>query len=244
MLRAALLALLALVSASAQQAGQERAPDWASFTDEEMRVVAEINRIRMNPRPYAAWLKGDLRRHMDGTLWRLPNRVPIRTEEGLAAIDEAIAFLESVAPCGPLKVSDALAKAAQDFVREQGPTGQTGHKGPDGSTLESRLEKHGEYTSVAGEVILYGTENPRFTMIQLVIDDGVKNRGHRKAIFNPEFKLAGPATGAHKDYVTMTVVDMADGFTPRAEAPPKASPEAPEPAPPAEKKVARPKRKG
>lgn len=213
-----LLALLLMGPLAAQQAGQERPPEGATFTREEMAVVAEINRIRQHPKAYAAWLREELRPQMEGTLWRRPGKVPLRTQEGIAAVDEAIAYLEQVAPCGPLKVSESLARAAQDFVKEQGPTGQTGHRGPTGSTLEQRLARHGEYTSVAGEVINYGTESPRMSVIQLIIDDGVPGRGHRKAIFNPDFRVAGPAIGPHQAYLSMTVVDLADGFTPHAPA--------------------------
>ena len=62
-------------------------------------------------------------------------------------------------------------------------------------------------------MINYGDETPRMTVIQLVIDDGVPGRGHRKNLFNPDFKVAGAAIGPHKTYGTMAVVDMADAFT-------------------------------
>jgi uncharacterized protein YkwD len=63
-----------------------------------------------------------------------------------------------------------------------------------------------------GEVINYGREKPRWVVMQLLIDDGVPDRGHRKAIFNPAFHTAGAATGPHAAYGEMTVVDLADGF--------------------------------
>ncbi len=200
------------------------APEWASFSDEEMAVVAEINRIRRFPKAYGDYLKKELLPLLDanGKTWRLPavpgttgGRMPIRLQEGRPAIEEAIRFLETVEPCPPLIVSDTLAKAAQDHVRAQGPTGETGHKGPDGSRPVDRIERHGDYGTLCGEIINYGTERPRMTVLQLVIDDGVPDRGHRKAIFNPEYKLAGPAMGAHKTYVSMTVVTLADSYTPK-----------------------------
>ena len=66
-----------------------------------------------------------------------------------------------------------------------------------------------------GEVINYGPETARMTVIMLVIDDGVPDRGHRKNLFNPDFRTAGAAIGPHKGYGAMTVVDMADSFTAR-----------------------------
>lgn len=194
------------------------APAWAKFTDEEYAVVAEINRIRRFPRAYAEFLKKELLPLLDanGKTWRLPGgKMPIRMEEGRPAIEEAIRFLETVEPCGPLTVSDTLAQAAREHVDLQGPTGEVGHKGPDGSRPVDRIERHGTYGTLCGEIINYGPEKPRITVIQLVVDDGVPNRGHRKAIFNPEYTLAGPAMGPHKTYGSMTVVTLADRYTPK-----------------------------
>jgi len=36
-----------------------------------------------------------------------------------------------------------LGFAAKDFVVEQGPLGQTGHNGPNGSTMQTRIAKYG-----------------------------------------------------------------------------------------------------
>lgn len=204
-----LLPLLALAPLRAQTPPVEI--PLATASEEEKAVVIEINRIRQHPKAYAAYLKS-LRGYFEGTLWRLPGRIPIRTQEGVAALDEAVAFLESVEPCAPLAFSERLFHAALELVREQGPTGQTGHRGPSGSTSQTRILRQGP-VGLCGEIINYGPELPRMTMLQLVIDDGVPNRGHRKNIFNTEFKIAGAAIGAHQVYGSMTVVDMADGFT-------------------------------
>ncbi len=196
-------------------------PEGVSYSADEQAVVVEINRIRQHPKLYAEWIKTKLRPQFDGKLWRRPGelpgsppRIPLLTEEGLAAVDEAIKFLETVEPCPPLTISDTLAKAAMDHVKDQGPTGQTGHKGTDGSSSFQRMERRGTIRTVSSEIISYGPETPRLAMVQLVIDDGVPDRGHRKAIFNPELRVAGPAIGPHKTYGQMTVVDMADDFTP------------------------------
>ena len=48
--------------------------------------------------------------------------------------------------------------------------------------------------------------------MQLIIDDGVPSRGHRFAIFNPNWKVHGCYTGSHGLYKTMTVQNFAGGF--------------------------------
>ena len=176
-------------------------------------MVREITKIRMFPKAYAQYLRA-LGTHFEGTLWRLRDHVPIRTSEGRAAVLEAAEFLERVQPiAGQVVFSEGLHAAAWDHVREQGPSGQTGHVGVAGSTFGERIRRRGQPGALIGEVINYGPETARMTVIMLVIDDGVPGRGHRKNLFNPEFRTAGAAIGAHKGYGAMTVVDLADAFT-------------------------------
>ena len=181
-------------------------------TAEEKLVVTELSKVRLHPKEYARWLRTQLK-YFDGTLWHLPEHVPIRTQEGAPALHELIAFLESTPAIGPLRWNEGLSHAARELVLEQGPTGQTGHRGPNGSNMRDRILKFGLHQSLIGEIINYGDEKPRWTVMQLLIDDGVPSRGHRKNIFNPDFHTAGAATGPHAEYGTMTAVDLADGFT-------------------------------
>lgn len=192
---------------------QALAPPAPPSTEAERAVVREINKIRVFPREYARYLRA-LGTHFEGTLWRLRDHVPIRTNEGRAAVLEAAEFLEKVQPIpGVMGFSEGLHLAARDHVADQGPTGRTGHVGANGSTFRQRIEARGQPGSLIGEVINYGDETPRMMVIQLVIDDGVPDRGHRRNIFDPDFKVAGAAIGLHKTYGTMVVVDMADSFT-------------------------------
>jgi uncharacterized protein YkwD len=184
-------------------------------TPNEIAVVREINKIRRFPREYAKYLRA-LGLRFEGTLWRLADHVPIRTNEGRAAVIEAAEFLEQVEPVMALiAYSEDLHLAARDHVLDQGPTGETGHAGSDGSRPSQRIKRYGDPESLTGEVINYGLETPRMTVIQLVIDDGVKDRGHRHNLFNPRFQVGGAAIGEHKEYGTMVVVDLADAFTPK-----------------------------
>jgi uncharacterized protein YkwD len=89
--------------------------------------------------------------------------------------------------------------------------------GTDGSKHGERIRRYGTIPDgdLTGEVINYGDETPRMTVIQLVIDDGVPDRGHRHNLFNPRFRFGGAAIGPHRDYGTMVVVDLAEAIQPR-----------------------------
>ena len=45
---------------------------------------------------------------------------------------------------------------------------------------------------------------------QLIIDDGVADRGHRIVMFADHLRYAGVACGPHPEFGTMCVIDMAD----------------------------------
>lgn len=203
-----LAALLSVPLFLSAQAPVERA------TAFERAVVQEMSDARVRPRAYARYLR-ELRPYFVGTLWNRPDRVPLRTEEGVAAVDEAIAFLESAQPLGPLRFNEGLARAARRHARDIGPRGSLDHAGSDGSRLSDRLNRLGTWHGLIAENIATNEEDPRQVVLQLLIDDGVPGRGHRRTLFNPDLHQAGAGSGPHRDYRTVTVIDFADGFTER-----------------------------
>lgn len=187
------------------------APEYPKATAHEVAVVKELSWARTAPREYAQFLR-ELRPFYDGKKFKRAS-LTLLTQEGPAALEEAIAYLEKATPIGPLRWNEGLSRAARDHVRDQGRTRGTGHQGTTGSTLYQRLRRHGRPLSTFGEVISYSLESSRMTVIQLLIDDGVPDRGHRHLIFDPGFHAAGAATGPHLEFEAMTVVNLADRFT-------------------------------
>lgn len=202
---------LAVIPQSGLQETQQ-----SSLSSLEQEVVEEMNRARQNPSHYARHLE-ELKSYFDKDLLKLPGKIPVRTREGVKAVEEAIAFLKQARPLGPLKISEGMSRAARDHVLDQGRSGKTGHIGQDGSKPYERMERYGSWEGLSGENIAYGDETARMIVMQLIIDDGVPNRGHRENIFNPEFHFTGVAVGAHPVYRTMCVITFAGRFVEKPE---------------------------
>lgn len=175
----------------------------ARADDLAVAVQAEINLARTAPRKYARIVAQETKTH--------------RLTEGDRAVREAIRFLETTSRLPALQPSAGLRAAARCQVRDQGPVGGVGHLGDDWSTPAQRMARFGRWGERAAENIAYGESKARAIVVRLIVDDGVRDRGHRLNIFGREFRRAGVATGPHARYGTMCVIDFAGTFKERAE---------------------------
>lgn len=177
----------------------------------EKEILAEINLARTNPQQYAKYLE-DFRPHYQGKELRFDNEPPLITDEGISALDEAITFVRSLKPLAPLELRKGLILGARDHLADLLKTGRSGHRGSDGSITEERLNRYGRWSNSVGEDIVYRSRKPREDVISLIIDDGVKSRGHRKNIFKPEFRVIGLALSSLPKSDSMCVITFAGGF--------------------------------
>jgi uncharacterized protein YkwD len=77
------------------------------------------------------------------------------------------------------------------------------------------MARFGQHLGYAGENIHYGSRDARSIVIALIVDDGVRGRGHRKNIFSRNFRVTGIAAGPHASYRAMCVMGFASGFIER-----------------------------
>ena len=181
----------------------------------EAEVLAEINRVRTHPERYAERLRA-YRAWYHGDVVRAPgDAVGIRTHEGVAALDEAIEDVERRRALKPLVPNSHLRASAARLAEEEGPTGVVGHVGPDGLTPGQRMREAGVWAGITEENISFGQATAAAVVRQLVIDDGVRDRGHRNSIFEPGLTVAGVSCGPHARYGYMCVIDFAGALAQR-----------------------------
>jgi len=177
-------------------------------TIDERGVLDQLNAARVDPASYRQGLR-TYRGFFHANLLRYPGRAAdIQTDEGVAVVDETIAYLGRQPALGKLLPSFLLQAAAEDHLADQRRTGQVGHAGSDGSSPQVRVVRRGGGKYVA-EVIAYGSVDAADAMRQLIVDDGVRDRGHRTIIFSADLMYAGAACGPHPVYRTMCVIDLA-----------------------------------
>ncbi len=88
-----------------------------------------------------------------------------------------------------------LYKIAREHASWSGKKGYEGHKG-----FKQRYSPMMKKYAEVGENIYYGPYTPLEIVIQLLIDEGIEDLGHRKNLLSPKFNSIGVAIKPHKTY--------------------------------------------
>lgn len=215
-LRTALLCVASLLfSGLAQLNAATTDPAKAEFLSPlEKEIAQEINLARTSPSKYATFLE-DAKRYYKGLVYQPPSEQALTTQEGVAAVDEAIRELRATPVLGPFDFSQGMSSGASDHFKDMARTGNRGHIGSDGSIPDQRVSRYGLFRGAIGENISYFNSTARKIVMSWIIDDGVGNRGHRRAILNPAYRSVGLSAGPSTKYGTLCVVTFAATFTER-----------------------------
>ena len=178
------------------------------------QLLAELNRVRADPRAYADELSR-YRDDFEGLEVYPPGGTALLTQEGTSAVDDAIRFLRRQPALPPITLNSALSRSAASLAREQSQTGRLGHNGADGPNFADRIRRQGEWQGEAAEAISYGMGPAAEVIRHLIVDDGVPDRGHRTTLFNAQLRNAGAACEAHPTYVQVCVLDFATAMLER-----------------------------
>ena len=201
---------------------QHHPADWNAV---EREILREHNRIRQNPRSYIPILEAHLET-MDGR-GNIPGGLGpgtiLLTQEGASAVYEAIDALWYQKPVQALQFHPDLQTSARQHAFDQRNGGRIGHAGTNGSTHSQRINdamknNDGLFFGSCGENIAYGPKTGQEVVLQLIVDDGVPDRGHRDNIFHEDWNAAGAGCGPHDTIRTVSVVNYAKMAKPSAAA--------------------------
>ena len=174
----------------------------------EFAILQQMNLVRSSPRAFDRTLQ-DYRRQFEGKVAFAPGGAGGElTQEGPAAVDEALRFLDTTSSSGPLQWDDALAQMAAEHAADQGVTGEVGHEASDGSDFSERVERHVRGRSVVSEIISYGEASHVDVVRQFIVDDGEPSRAHRTDLFETGIRRAGVACRPHPVYTVSCVVEL------------------------------------
>ncbi|HEY1751137.1 MAG TPA: CAP domain-containing protein [Caulobacteraceae bacterium] len=200
---AALLCLCTATPTASQPSWRYRAPEPSAPSQPggarrpvEMApgVLTEINFVRTHPAAYAEQL---------------------RRERPTAATEEAIAVLERREPAPALRFSPDLGASAAAHALDQDEHDSFEHAGSDGSSAGERMRRRGVYAGLMAEAMSAGEATAGDVVRQLIVDEGVPARGHRKDLLDPFLRLAGVGCAPHPTYRVICVIDLASNPPPR-----------------------------
>lgn len=202
------------------------APKPALLSAREQATIDEINLARANPAEYIKFLE-QFRKLYRGRSIHYSDGSELVTIEGVAALDEAVAFMRTLKPLPPLELRAGMVLAAKDHVNDLVKTGKSGHKGSDGSSPGDRMSRYGNWADTLGEDIVYFSRSAREDVVALIIDDGTSNRGHRKNIFQPAFHVIGIGLGPAQNSGTLCIITFAGNFKDKDAATPNSNSKTP-----------------
>ena len=185
----------------------------SDYEEIEKELFILINKLRKNPKNYLSKIR-DCANHFKNKIYHKPDEEPIQTYEGASAIKDAIEFLKNQKTVPELILCKDISQACKDHLDDIGPKGLTTHEGSSGSNIGERIEKYCEWDGATAENLDFGFKKPENILLNMIIDDGVKERFQRINLFNPEFNYVGIAAGPHKDYGICIAIGFCKGVRP------------------------------
>ena len=174
-------------------------------------IAKYINNVRANPAAYADILEREISKFTDEYSIMIAQDVLYRTNEGREVWKEAIQFLRDAKPLPPMLKHEGLCRAAADHAEDLAGRQELSHTGSDKSEPLERVSRHcrkgfgktGE--NIGTDFKLRNRNYAENTVLGLVIDDGVSDRGHRHSIFDPDFAFLGSATRVQGDKIVTVI---------------------------------------
>lgn len=151
------------------------------LTDREKMMIKEINLVRSNPETYIKVVEAYIR-YMEADNLNVDSYgTEIKTAK------ELIEVLNKTPRLSILKPSRGIYEAAKKHGQEAKSIGSLDHKAQDGSWPSDRIKSFDSNMSDGTENIVGGLSDIRKSVLILLVDSGIRNRGHRVALLYPDW---------------------------------------------------------
>jgi hypothetical protein len=106
--------------------------------DTDLDIIQVLNKLRTDPESFISILQdmiGKFDHSSNSKMYQAKEKTYVQTREGASGVRDAIKFLRSCTPCGPLARCPMLSLAACGHSVDLGSTDTIGHVSSDGSSL-------------------------------------------------------------------------------------------------------------
>ena len=189
------------------------------YDELSQEIFTEQNRVRVDPSSYIEKLERAKNFFRD-KIFRHPAEIPIETYEGVEGITNAIEFLKNQESLPELQYSEELSKAAKDHANDIGSKELSSHEGSDGNGICERVEKYIEWDGAIAENLDFCYKFAENIVMNLIIDDGSKEKHQRSHLFNKDFNFCGVGCDKHKSFKICSVIVYAKGLHAIGDEPP------------------------
>ncbi|MEM1320592.1 MAG: CAP domain-containing protein [Bacteroidota bacterium] len=152
--------------------------EFSFMSNEERAMIDEINLVRSNPRDYVRYV----RQYMND--FRNAGWGAAETREEITSAEELIKELQRRLPLSQLKPDAQLHNVARNHGEDIRRMGVLKHKGSDGSNPWDRVQRNTNLSD-GNENLVGGGTSVRESVIMLLVDSGIPDRGHRRTLLDP-----------------------------------------------------------
>lgn len=160
---------------------KEKMEDVSFLSTAELEMVNEINLLRSNPQGYIKHVNAYINEVLKDDKWGEDFK-----KEEMYTSKELIAELNKLGPLPILTTNESLYTISIEHGKDMQTTGNIDHKGSDGRMPLDRIRDASEIQE-GTENIVGGFSSVRNSVITLLVDSGIQNRGHRKTLLDPKW---------------------------------------------------------
>ncbi len=155
-----------------------------TMSSKEVSMLEEINLMRADPAGYIPHVEAYLKKIQDDAFWD----DSYKNQEKTAAM-ELIAELKELGTLSQLKAHQGLYDASVKHGEDLKQMGRMSHVGSDGRHPYQRVQQEAKLSG-GTENLVGGGVDVRESVIMLLVDSGIPNRGHRRALLDPKWTYA------------------------------------------------------